>query len=1525
MVFYSFLWGLLALPSILLAANTRVEAFYYEVKSEEGYYPVIIKFSAFNFPNQVLEFEVIGLELKDAEASECKSYILVHIPFNDFECRFSPDFTILIIVTEQNTSEENEIEFVINRVWYGSQRPLNPIDIKISSPDANGNMVSIYENTGIAFNQYNGDTSRFSFSVVPSELVACAENKVEFNIGDENSGEIVKEHSTIELFTDLSLDDEFQFIHPVIQHRLLQQVCLDIAGSEKIIAGLATSDYASGGKCESFSRGIVVPWETAKKFELLVLTLRIYPSDVAGFYEMQVILRIAIDNLFFFEGFSLEESYPICETFTYGIRVASICNIPDVIYTVAAPSNIFLNSPSQTYTAYGPQSFVEVPFTLANPCSVIPADVLSNSPFDITIEFATSRNPTGMSSKIITLQGAITEDIYVPGELSEVKLKVEIGNFGSEFIYTFKLSNEHSIPADGSLKFVLDLDPTQVTRYRIFLDNVQVYPAIYDSALLQIDVLNEIQAGRTIEIRIESIVDTNDIYIDKNFRIYSCDTNGYTIDQSADGSIEDESQRESAELEHSELPVRNLEEYVITFALTSELISSADEGTYLGIKTPQQFACENCLGLDDNGDVESLNQNIDFWLDGERIKSEAGDSLEFKCTCTASSITKFAGEFEFMFFDSTGKELLYNKLKAQTTLGSFLKPDSTLECDKTCPKCLATCTLTLRRKSSTGILSVFISSEHLDLSDPLCQHKGPNSSPSGECTVASTQPKSVKLALKNAVLESDVAVIGLSFVYPEYDNSDHHVSILTYTTIKEDQDTLVDQDDSITFSGRCIYPCADCTSPAFCTKCADYLGGDPVYYLYPENPLLCSSATNCIPLAADSCCDGYYKDQTNFKCLACDSATCATCEDSSTICTSCADASKFLLDGACIAKCPQGTFADLASMKCPSCGTGCAECESADKCENCFDGYYLYGEVCVSVCPPETTGSLNSPKTCVDCEEGCEQCTWDILDDSRPAICALCLFGYKKLNARCYETCPEGYVSSSDDLHCVVLSPDASKSQNLLFPHLVAAVLFGASIAIGQARNARVLVVSSLIVVFNYTALSSCIAMAVAALLNSENATAIVSLAVVAVQLILNIAFLAAYKKAIAKDLEFALWSSQHSRLNSFTLALSTILSFQTSRFYYSRFMGFDTLFIRFKDFNSLFKPLNVTSMVQVVFVHCTIVVWDVVQLIRLSWGTMLYVFILESLILSLLLIAFTCYEFKSTGAIIKYIEENIKRATPNGNSTTTVAINTKPFFDEKRLRNASIISRVNVLIRKAALSRNTSLKEAKGRSGSFSAADNHRQKDKRSTESYPCSPKTIQEKSVPSAKPKAAAAKKVKTGSRRMGPRLPSAGNIADLTEEAPLFRRIEAFRKRMKCVEKQEPALFSDTSVLLEMPPKGFSKNNLGDEFTSVLAGHRGKMERDETIARDSTRRGLVTFDEVSKSFIAASTIEETKTKPLAIAREPLSPTQANLDDYAGNFGRQGPNKKMSSLIGRTLDVDSQSSSSKQSQEFGRQIGKE
>eukprot|EP01022_Parablepharisma_sp_SALTPOND_P027485 TRINITY_DN666_c0_g1_i1.p1 TRINITY_DN666_c0_g1~~TRINITY_DN666_c0_g1_i1.p1 ORF type:complete len:2608 (+),score=224.05 TRINITY_DN666_c0_g1_i1:10363-18186(+) len=552
-------------------------------------------------------------------------------------------------------------------------------------------------------------------------------------------------------------------------------------------------------------------------------------------------------------------------------------------------------------------------------------------------------------------------------------------------------------------------------------------------------------------------------------------------------------------------------------------------------------------------------------------------------------------------------------------------------------------------------------------------------------------------------------------------------------------------------SGSSCIPCDSSCNTCFgnsitCTSC--HQGS----YLYKNK---------CV----GSCPDGTFT-QGN-ECTKC-SPTCATCSGTETTCTSC-PSNLYLNVNTCVASCPSGKTA--VQGICTPCDGQCATCSgTTDFCLSCKGESYVYGGKCYTECPNGTIGtSSTSGKACVACEQGCDVCVWaDSTNQTYTQNCLKCSKDYKLLDKKCYYVCPDGYVASSDGLSCIkegqpeppnnnttnneTTPVNETKAEYLPFPHLIGSVLVGAITAGRQSQDGQGFIVTNLVVVMSYVTLSSYAFQGLFAYSSDELILALISGGVLALQVLLNWFFLIAYKKSIASDTGFISWSNNHGCAKASILTMSTLASMQTSRLFYSRFLGFDTFSASFANARNAIDPINCFSLFQLLLTHCAIAVVNAFSLFKFTWGTNLYVSMIEALVLSVFMIILLCFDMKGAKEIKEKLEEvnhPYNKVNDQSNMNQSVTEPPKP-FDEENFRKQILES----VFREIGLSSRRSIRTDQDHDDSFlmrspfstqmkNAKPERRrstspktryskEKDSKKSHSYPCSPKTAKSKEVP-------------------------------------------------------------------------------------------------------------------------------------------------------------------------------------------------
>jgi len=617
---------------------------------------------------------------------------------------------------------------------------------------------------------------------------------------------------------------------------------------------------------------------------------------------------------------------------------------------------------------------------------------------------------------------------------------------------------------------------------------------------------------------------------------------------------------------------------------------------------------------------------------------------------------------------------------------------------------------------------------------------------------------------------------------------------------------------------ECRNNCATCYNAAACKTCKGntYFTADTLeclvdctegYYKHGSNCIKCHDScrtcngphsSSCLSCKTNTylyssscvtdCPSATYK--TIDKCIDCQ-IPCASCDGASNRCTNCIGGYN-LYGQSCYTVCPEGTIRNSVSLKCEDCSTSCKSCGGEKNfCTSCYGNQYLHNGICHSQCPNQTAPDIHSSlNSCKSCSPGCDKCTWESTNTNTPKLCITCNWNYKHLDGTCVSHCPSDYTTSSDGFSCTRTSISESKSSNtdyLPFPHLITAVLLGVATTAGQYRDVRSFLISNLIVVFSYTATVCYLVKGTTAMFENELNLMVASMLPIGIQLLLNFLFLIPYKRSISIDAGFSLWGSNNKFIKGLIVILSTIFSLQTYRFFYSRFMGLNVLFAQFENYDCLFNPLNIYSLLQVVLIHCGMIVIDVFALSQFSLGANLYVYVIESLILSLVLLVLLCYELISSKNTKATLEKEYTRLNDQLVEVTEANKNRKEMLDKV----------FDKLFKK----------NKPKRRRSFGASTNYnKETDPRRISSFPSSPKTAKDRAVPLKKygidedrvippdelPNAVYSESAPR--KKLNPIKPS----VDFCCQSPTFIKIDAFKKHLKVQGYKFKKMFDNTPKL-------------------------------------------------------------------------------------------------------------------------------
>ncbi|KAG1656190.1 Proprotein convertase subtilisin/kexin type 5 [Nymphon striatum] len=225
----------------------------------------------------------------------------------------------------------------------------------------------------------------------------------------------------------------------------------------------------------------------------------------------------------------------------------------------------------------------------------------------------------------------------------------------------------------------------------------------------------------------------------------------------------------------------------------------------------------------------------------------------------------------------------------------------------------------------------------------------------------------------------------------------------------------------------CSPSCDECYGPQQnqCLSCrpGEFLGNeecksycDNSYYadLSDRVCYLChSGCKTCKNNSCDSCTEGHSLAQS--QCLpdscsegdcSCDDDNCAIClESDKAECISC-KSPYYLVNGTCVAECPESYFLSGDGHSCEPCSTHCTKCSNCkiNKCTDCRQGFVLLDGKCLPNCPEgfyKARGGI-----CKACDKSCKTCLSE-------TSCISCPTDFYYVGGKCVSECPVGYYKSN--------------------------------------------------------------------------------------------------------------------------------------------------------------------------------------------------------------------------------------------------------------------------------------------------------------------------------------------------------------------------------------------------------------------------------------------------------------------------------------------------------------------------------
>lgn len=262
-------------------------------------------------------------------------------------------------------------------------------------------------------------------------------------------------------------------------------------------------------------------------------------------------------------------------------------------------------------------------------------------------------------------------------------------------------------------------------------------------------------------------------------------------------------------------------------------------------------------------------------------------------------------------------------------------------------------------------------------------------------------------------------------------------------------------------------------------------------------------------------------------------------------------------------------------------------------------------------------------RTCIGCKTGCASCNY-----SNNSQCLVCDEGLSLFENDCYTECPLNYIRSKDGKICE-LRPYLLDGYLIYFPFglsvgLILLICFASFIFTkGESE-----ISSNVIALLCFSEIGSLGYLAFDAYQREYYRIFIAILGIYAFSVLINYIFLVFYCFRIRKsDPNYSIWKKRHYLAIPITLFLSLIFSHKLIRLLYSHLFRLRSFSCNIENDSSFIKYTKVFSIISIFTYSLPLIVFNSVVLLVLTWGTQLYINMIESGGITLISVIFIILE----------------------------------------------------------------------------------------------------------------------------------------------------------------------------------------------------------------------------------------------------------------------------------------------------------
>jgi hypothetical protein len=166
-----------------------------------------------------------------------------------------------------------------------------------------------------------------------------------------------------------------------------------------------------------------------------------------------------------------------------------------------------------------------------------------------------------------------------------------------------------------------------------------------------------------------------------------------------------------------------------------------------------------------------------------------------------------------------------------------------------------------------------------------------------------------------------------------------------------------------------------------------------------------------------------------------------------------------------------------------------------------------------------------------------------------------------------------------------------------------------------------------------------------------------------------NFIFACIFCRITRQDNAFMNWREYFKKSKCLIQFIGVVLNWKFQRLFYSRFFGFDHFSANFSNLKRFLNWMMCFAILNIVFCILPLIIIDILGLLILGWGSQLYITIIETLVLSIIMLLATLIEICCSRNLAKdyYKIDGVEAIKPDDDSEDIEAVQRKMREDALR------------------------------------------------------------------------------------------------------------------------------------------------------------------------------------------------------------------------------------------------------------------